>query len=263
MTVETQIRITQALATIGEVWDETLDPPRAPGGGGGGGKPGSRAPLPDGAFDCRRHAAAVLSAWCVFVSDERGVCPVRLGEVAVLGMATWLAEQAAWMAEQDLGPVAALELTEAAKDLDAVAHPDRPDALYIGRCPVGEDVGTPCGARLYWPKGALTTDCPSCGTRDDVQGWLQRMGDELPDELTAVQLSTYLTRALDVLISHDLVRKWASRGVLTPLGHRDERRRPLYSAAAALLLAQAHVERSERQPPRRVTITTSAYAGSC
>jgi len=252
VSVETQIRLTQALATIRDVWQETLDPPRAPGAGGGGDKPASRPPLPDGAFDCRRHAWSVLSAWCLFVGDERGVCPVRLGEVAVLGMTAWLDEHATWLADQELGPVAALEMTEAAKDLDRIAHPDRPDALFIGRCPVGENVGTPCGARLYWPKGALTTDCPSCGTRDDVYGWLQRMNDELPDELTAVQLSTYLTRALDVLISHDLVRKWASRGVLRPLERKDERRRPLYSAAAALILAKAHVEKSERRPARAV-----------
>ena len=257
MSVDTQIRLARALATIREVWDETLDPPRAPGGGGGG-KAESRAPLPDGAFDCRRHAVAVLSAWCVFVSDERGVCPVRLGEVAVMGMVIWLGEHAAWLADQELGPVVALELTEAAKDLDQVANPDRPDALYIGRCPVGLDVGTPCGRRLYWPRGALTVDCSACGTRDDVYGWVKRMGDELPDDLTAVQLSTYLTRALDVLISHDLVRKWVSRGVLTALPTRDERRRPLYSAAAALVLAQAHVEKSQRQPTRHALVRATS-----
>jgi len=262
VSVDTQLNLTQALATIREVWDETLDPPRAPGGGGGGGKPASRAPLPDDAFDSRLHASSVLSAWCEFVGDERGVCPVRLGDAAVLGMAAWLIEHAAWLADQELGPVAALELAEAAKDLDRIAHPDRPDALYIGRCPVGLDVGTPCGRRLYWPRGALTVDCSACGTRDDVYGWVKRMGDEMPDDLTAVQLSTYLTRSLDVLISHELVRKWVSRGLLAALPTRDQRRRPLYSAASALVLAQAHLERSQRAPRRVSLPVTSAYAGT-
>lgn len=270
MSVDTELNLTQALNTILEVWDETLDPPRAPGGGGGGGKPASRSPLPDDAFDCRKHAAAVLGAWCDLTVTELGLCvqvhtrgrhqqgalclrrTSDLPSGDVVALAAWLADHVVWLADQELGPVAALELTEAAKDLDRIAHPDRPDALYIGRCPVGLDVGTPCGRRLYWPRGALTVDCSACGTRDDVYGWVKRMGDEMPDDLTAVQLSTYLTRALDVLISHELVRKWVSRGVLPQLDRRDERHRPLYSAPAALVLADAHLKKSQRRPPRRV-----------
>lgn len=252
-TVTTPVLLTRALATIVEVWADTLDPPKvSTGGGGGGGKPASRSPLPDGAFEARRTAAGVLASWCVLVGEERGVCPVRLGQDVVVDMAHWLSGHVEWLAGEEFGPVAALELEECARDLDRLAHPDRPDALFIGRCPVEFVPGGPaCGRRLYWPPAALTMECPSCGIRDDVKGWVQRMGDDLPDELTAVQLSTYLTRKLDREVSHDLIRKWVSRGVLNALPHRDGRGRPLYPAAAALVLAEAHVERSQR-PPRRL-----------
>lgn len=244
--------IPRALATITAVWDDTLDPPRAPGTGGGGGKPESKSPLPDGAFEIRRHVSAVLAAWCVFVGSERGVCPVRIGDDVELDMAAWLAGHVDWLAGQELGPVCALELDECARDLDRLAHPDRLDALFIGRCPVEFVPGGPqCGARLYWPTAALTMQCPSCGIRDDVPGWVKRMGDDLPDELTAAQLATYLTRRLKREISHDLIRKWVSRGVLVALDHRDERGRPLYPAMASVVLVEQHLERSER-PPRRV-----------
>lgn len=247
------IVIPRALGTIEAVWAETLDPPRAPAGnsGGGGGKPASRAPMPDGAFEARRAAAEVLSSWCVLIGDERGVCPVKLGGEAVLAMAAWLRGHVDWLAEHELGDQAAVELDDVARDLERLAYPDRRDDLFIGRCPV-EFVpgGPPCNRRLYWPKGALTLKCVGCGVEDDVEGWLARMGDELPDQLTAVQLSTFLTRQLRREISHDLVRKWASRGFLASVG-KDERGRPLYSAIDCIGPANEQVERSQR-PPRRV-----------
>lgn len=263
------IVIPRALSTVEAVWDETLDPPRAPGGGGGGGKPESKSPLPDGAFEVRREAAAVVGSWCSLVVTEKGLCtsahdgprhPVGqrlclrrsdpLG-TEVVDQAQWLTRHAAWLAEHELGPVAALELDEQAKGLDRVAHPDRPDSLYIGQCPVQFVPGGPsCGRRLYWPSGAERMRCPSCTVEDDVDGWLRRMGDDLPDQLTAVQLATFLTRRLRREISHDLVRKWVSKGVLVQVG-RDERRRPLYAALASVVAVEDQIDRSQR-PPRRV-----------
>jgi hypothetical protein len=261
--------IPRALGTIEAVWEETLDPPRAPGGGGGGGKPESKSPLPDGVLDARREALAVLGSWVSLVAMDRGRCLAAHDGVRHVGggaavclrrqhelrgqdgvaLAAWLAGHASWLAEHEVGPVCALELVEQAKALDRIAYPDRPDALFFGRCPVGTEVGTPCGRRLYWPTGELTVDCPSCGTRDDVRGWVKRMADDLPDELTSGQLATYLTRRTNREITPNLIRQWVHKGRLSSIG-KDDRHRPLYSATAAVASCEWWMERSQRAPRR-------------
>ncbi|WP_369068557.1 hypothetical protein [Kineococcus terrestris] len=250
---QTAGRLTAALATITAVWHLTLDPPRLVQGAGGGraGKPESKLPIDVNAYEARADAARLLGSWCETVADERAVCPRDLGDGSVPHLAAWLGEHVDWLAEhEDVGPAAAVELDEVAARLDRVAHPDRPDAVYIGRCPVGLDVGTPCEARLYWPRGAETITCPRCGVTDGVRGWAARMGTYTDAHLTAVQLATYLSHRFERVIDHDLVRRWASRGVLTRAGH-DERRRPVYDVAAAVTACTAHLQTSQR-PPRQL-----------
>ncbi|WP_369053910.1 hypothetical protein [Kineococcus terrestris] len=282
--VEDRVRLRSALRTITACWALTLDPAHVSArkltttSNIARARPGSRLPVREGVLDARAAAAATLAAWTDLLLEVHGQAPRQpLSRHDVPALAAHLSEHVDALAAHPAAADAVAELTALARALDRMTTPDRPDAVFIGRCPVARTdrpVGGPrsrgrqgveavedvrddeagpgeCGARLYWPRAATSTACERCGTSDDVDGWLARMSQSTTSgPLTGQQLAAYLSRRCGREVTYAVVRKWTSQGQLAAVG-KDARGRNLFDPVAALACAQRTRQRDHlRYRPR-------------
>lgn len=120
---------------------------------------------------------------------------------------------------------------------------DRPaDRVYAGACG--------CGEQLYGRPGAAAIACRNCGAEHHIETRRERMRADLDSRLMTgaeiARLGTYFGHITDRERARNLIKVWASRGLVVPRGH-SKAGDPLYPFGEVLdrLLAAA-VASSER-----------------
>jgi hypothetical protein len=204
---------------------------------GAGGKRGSEEPL---AYDIRASEAAwvlknTLVGWVRLLDDlnppHGPVCDrcghsscayVRLGrspddDLASIGR--WLLARHDRIAGHAAAAEAVDEITSAVRS--AIQVVDRPvELIFAGRCR--------CGTALYARPGATVVQCRDCDAAPvAVERQLERMRDELRDQLAHPAGAAALLARLDIRAPESTIRRWAKSGRILAHG-ADRKGRTLY-----------------------------------
>lgn len=207
----------------------------SPAGGAGAGRP-----LP---FDPRAATAALalhhtLDMWAARL--ERAAAG-RARPVHTAGLGRWLLHRHSELAARADAPVAVVDVSRAvATGWRAV---DRPaDRVYAGVCD--------CGEQLYARPGAATITCRGCDREHHIAARRERMRADLNSRLMTgaeiARLGTYFGHITDRERARNLIKVWATRGLVVARGH-SKGGDPLYPFGEVLdRLLKAAVASSER-----------------
>jgi len=209
----------------------------------GGGMPGSaskEAPPPVSlhVLDVRAMCCSRLAGWARVVLEERQLTHSSLQAGDALGLARFLMVHAGWLGEHEAGQDAADEIDTSARELRALALPDPPTGVVIGRCPVldiAEEV-TICEGTVRAKPGEPIR-CERCGSTGTLDWWHSLMfGDtELAPLVTARDLVGIIANQTGHVIDPATIRKWVERGKVERSGS-DEKGRPLYDHVSVIAL---------------------------
>jgi hypothetical protein len=232
------------------------------------------APVPDDAVMDARHAIrSALISLTRLVAGQRGLSTPRLRrgahtwvDTSPAALGRYVARHALWLAaHRDAADHAMLLNAVTRGPVRRLAYPSRPDALYIGDCPLVwvDEAGAEyvCGTRLYQSAARPLVRCPGCGTDETIEQWQRWIVGDIGPVADAYAIATYLTlRWMRPDVDASLLRQWAHRGRIVPLMRpdptptepdrlgpvRDERGRVLYEVAGVV----AYAERIWSAPPR-------------
>ena len=194
----------------------------------------------DKTISLRRYVQDILNATARLVIEER---PVKHGipsGVDVPGMAAFIARHAEWLGEHDTADEAREELVDLAHRCHLVASPPRRESMSIGNCPLEQPAGdeavlTECGGDV---RVRLTGDdqdgeayaaCNRCGEVAVASWWAERMfvdGEGSP-LVTIGELVAVIAYRLKIVVTHEQIRQWKSRGKIEASG-ADNKGRTLY-----------------------------------
>lgn len=194
---------------------------------------GGVKPLP---FDPRAAEAAltlhqVLDRWAAHL--ERADPANRARPLHTAGLARWLLHHHHELAARPDAAQATASIGSAVRD--AWRAVDRPaDRVYAGACNPPA-----CSEQLYARPGQPFITCHVCGTRHDADMRRTAMQDDLDGRLLTgaeiARLAQYFGHVPDRERTRNLLKVWATRGVITPRGH-DKRGDPLYPFGDTLRL---------------------------
>lgn len=186
--------------------------------GAGGRRSDPQPPLPVNLDAGAEHDAAVtvLTTWARHIHEASGRAlptTTRRDEHPLAILATWLVGQLDWLRHRPEGGDALDELSDACRILIRVV--DRPaDRVLAGRCP--------CGEYLYAIRTAATVTCRACNTGYDVQATRRILREQLGNALFTgaeiATLATYLGLTPNREATRNLIKVWASRGMIVAHG---------------------------------------------
>lgn len=240
--------IRKSLTAIRDHYDATLNGPRRAGNNvGSSGHKEPPAPISLHILDARRDTHSDLAHYAriilMAVSDIEGHAigtPVDGHDPIALTrfIDTW-AERLT-----NADPVEAAgcdrDMAKHARELRALALPDRRDWMALGSCPlqVPTDDGdmTCCGGQVRAKlDDQQEATCQGCGTVGSVDWWEDRMFDdpELRRTLTAPEVVLFVHRTFGKVITEAAVRQWVKRGVIESSG-TDDKGRTVFARDALL-----------------------------
>jgi hypothetical protein len=214
------------------------------GQGAGGGTPWN-----EHARQAQAAIRAALTTWTRTLT-------ARTGQLPPARPATWLADETNHIRLQPWADDMAADIHRVtANGWRAIDRPE--DRWYAGPC--GGQWATPTGttecAWTLWARIDQTTiGCPQCGTSwavDARREWLLAAADNVHE--TAPNIASALTIMLRTRVSPATIRKWASRGDLTPIGDRGTAR--LYRVGDVITLIHRRDTPTDT-PPARQELTT-------
>ena len=235
--------IRKSLLEITDHYDATLDGPRRAGSiGGSAGSKEPPAPVSLHILDARRDAHMDLAHYAriilMAVSDIEGHqigTPVDGHDPIALArfIDTWAERLTAADPTEAAG--CDRDMAKHARQLRALALPDRRDWMALGACPIPTDDGD-CGGqvRAYTDKASIV--CQSCGTGGTLDWWMAQIAPEGADLATADGVIACVAGRTGEVLTHDRVWKWGQRGFILTHG-KDAKGRTLYSKAAVLAYA--------------------------
>ncbi|MEV0726019.1 hypothetical protein AB0I37_24975 [Micromonospora purpureochromogenes] len=192
----------------------------------------SGAPVPDDeVMEARSAIRATLASLCRMIAEERGS---HLPADAIEAMGAYVAHHAVWLAAHGAAGEHARDLRDVAGDprTRRLAYPAGTDRLYIGDCPLlvadldGGNEG-PCGTRLHVFGDSAFVLCSGCGTEETVEWWQRAIVGDAPVEVDAYSAAADLSLRHRREVTPAMLRKWAFKGAVTPLG-RDGKGRTLF-----------------------------------
>jgi hypothetical protein len=291
--------LAEACWTIAADWDASLHGKReTPGVGFVRGTREAPLPVPVATLDDRAETCGRLMGWALMVAEELDLQPTtrcetprrtvrvpflpvnvcgcgydggtalvdgnrhrRLRGDDAVGLARFVSTHAQWLASHEAGSEAAREITDSARKIARLAHPERRDYVVIGDCPEtvalnGESVA--CGGqirakmvqadgpehpglseaeqndRLRETLDQVVARCGGCGREDTVSWWESRIVPDLEAEdlLTASQLVVFIHQRTRQVVTEEAIRQWAVRGFIRR--HGRDRNRTLYDRNAVL-----------------------------
>ena len=190
----------------------------------------------------RRFAQDQLNGWCRVVMEDRPItnaATLPLG-TDVLGMAEFIERHAEWMSGHEAAQDCRDELVDLAHHCHLIASPPRRESMSIGTCPLEQPTGpeavlTECGGdvrvRLVADErpGEAYAACNRCGEVAVASWWAERMfldGEGSP-LVNYAELIAVIAYRLEVVVTHEQVRKWKDRGKIKAEGC-DNKGRPLF-----------------------------------
>jgi len=268
--------IRAALTQIADYYDRSLDGPRQSGTvGGATGTKEAPIPVPIATIEIRKATRKCLRYWVGFIYDE--VRDADNGHIRTIvdgddipAMCSHVDRWADILAGQWPGEAEDLrnEARKHGKALKHLAVPERREWMPIGECPVtvadADGNSVPCGhqVRAYdrteedtsvayssggdKPPGLKLKriqfiECPGCGTEDTLSWWMSQIVPEGSDRATASEVIAFVAMRAGMVLHHEQLRQWASRGFIRRHG-KDTKGRTLYSSAAVLAYAQSQTK---------------------
>jgi hypothetical protein len=227
-------RLTAALATINNLWADTLEPTRGAPGLGSAGSKEAPTPIPTHILDLRRDTELTLTGWALVTIEDRQLHYGPRSNDAP-GLCEFLNRHTEWLSLHDAAADILAEIQKAADRITAATRPQRRDWVNLGACPleVDSDEGpATCGGQVRAktePGGTVT--CQRCGTEGALTWWERIIMPDASRLVTAAELPEFVRQQFGKAIKTPTVRKWIERGVITAAG-TDDKGRTLYDKGA-------------------------------
>jgi len=234
-------QVTRDLRDLPEWHTALLERPRrAAGQRVAGGDAHAPAPAAGPALDHRATIRGTLWAWTRYLEHAHQVAPPPVlvdTDALVVSLVAHLTDHLGTLLAGDLAADLAASLSHLVTRASAIAAPDRPSTVPIGRCPCGgvviADTGAPANHRVQ-PLDLVEAWCTHCHDRGVLRWWQTRL-PAAAEWLPVSRLRMHLLVAHGLHVSDAQLWQWVHRGHVQVSG---EGRRALYRVADALNRAQ-------------------------